>query len=248
MTTEQQLQPAPNRSWFGVLVGLGALGVTVLATVVAGISLDNALSYGRLRDRTIWGILLMAVGAVAPVVAVFVLVRCRRIVQRVVERRWGAVALFPGSFVALWGLVVLGYAVLEDVWQTPIIPYTPKFVVQFGPDGNAGFVTIGNFGGGSEGRSESFANGVHDRDITFEYRVHPDASGKSAVTFEGGLKPPGAVRAELYGTLVLQVKVRMRVEGLSGAALTINDQPREFPVDLEPGTYRIRIEGTPHRE
>ena len=248
MTTEQvQTQPAPTRTRFGGLVVLGALGAAVLATIIAGMALDNALD-GRLRDRAIWGVLLMAVGALGPIVVILVLVRRHSIIRAVEDRRWGAVAICPGSFVVVWVLVFLGYAVAGDVPRTAIIPHTPKFVVRFYPDGGAGFVTIGESGGSQENRSERRTNGVLDGDILFAYRVHPEASGESAVVFEGSIKPPSADGAELHGTLVLKVKVRMRVEGLADAKLTIDDQPRAFPVDLEPGSYRIVIRGTPRRE
>src|SRR5262245_12947786 len=150
MTTEQPQAPAvPPRTRFGALVVLGALGAAVLATVFAGVVLSNALD-GRLRDRAIWGVLLMAVGALGPIVAVLVLVRGRSIVRQVEDRRWGAVAVFPGSFVVVWLAVFLGYAVVGDVPRTALIPHTPKFVVQFYPDGRAGFVTISEFGGSQE--------------------------------------------------------------------------------------------------
>jgi hypothetical protein len=247
MSLEQPLPVQPPRTRFGALVVLGTLIVATLATVLAGMSLSNALD-GRLRDRAVWGVLVMAVGAAGPLVAVATLVRSRRIVEQVEGRRWGAVALFPGSFVALWVLVFLGYAVLGDGPQTPIIPNTPKFVVRFSPEGDVGFATFGEFGSAFEGRGESRANGVLTGDISVEYRVHPDASGESPVAFEGALKPPSADRAELHGTLVLKVKVRMRIEGLDNAALTIDDQPREFPLTLEPGRYRIVIRGTPRKD
>ena len=247
MTTEPQAQPVPARTRFGGLVVLGALGAAVLATVFAGLVLDNALG-GRLRDRTAWGVLLMVIGFVGPVVAVLVLVRRHHIVRAVEDRRWGAVALFPGSFVALWLLAFLGYGTLGATARTAIIPHTPKFVVQFYPDGRAGFTTIGEYTGSQESRSERRTNGVLDGETTFAYRVTPNASGESAVAFEGGTRPLNGDRAELHGTLVLKVKVRMQIEGLSDAALTIDDQPHAFPTDLEPGSYRIAISGTPRRE
>ena len=247
MTTEPQAQPTPARTRFGGLVVLGALGASVLATVIAGLVLDNALD-GRLRDRAIWGVLLMAFGVIGPVAAVLVLARRRSTVGRVEDRRWGAVALFPGSFVVLWLLAFLGYGILGGAARTALIPHTPKFVIQFYPDERVSFTTIGEFSGGQERRGERYAHGVLDGDITFAYRVRPDASGETAVVFEVGIKPPTGDRAEVHGTLVLKVKVRMRVEGLSEAKLTIDDRPREFPTDLEPGSYRVVIRGTPRRE
>ena len=247
MSTEQPQPAQPPRTRFGALVVLGTLFVAVLATVLAGLSLSNALD-GRPRDRAIWGVLVTAVGAVGPLVAVVALVRWRRTVKQVEERRWGAVALFPGLFVALWALCVLAYATLGDGPQTPIVPNTPKLVVRFSPDGDVGFTTTGEYGSAFQGRGESRANGALTGDISVEYRVPADVARESAVAFEGALKPPSADRAELHGTLVLRVKVRMRIEGLSDAALTIDDQPREAPVTLEPGRYRIVIRGVPKRE
>jgi hypothetical protein len=247
MSPEQPPPVQPPRTRFGALVVLGTLFVAVLATVLAGISLNNALD-GRLRDRAIWGVLVMAVGAAGPLVAVAALVRRRRIVEQVEGRRWGAVACFPGSFVALWVFCVLGYGIRGEGPQTPIIPHTPKLVVRFSPEGDVGFATVGEFGSAFEGRGESRTNGVLTGDISVVYRVPGDVTREGAVEFEGGLKPPSADRAELHGTLVLSAKVRMRIEGLDNAALTIDDQPREFPLTLEPGRYRIVIRGTPKRE
>src|SRR5262245_33736732 len=217
MSTEQPPPVRPPRTRFGALVVLGTLFVAVLATVFAVTALRNALD-GRLRDRAIWGVLLMAVGAAGPLVAVAALVRWRRIAQQVEEHRWGAVALFPGSFVVLWVLCFLGYAILGDGPQTPLISHTPQFVVRFSPDGEVSFATVGEFGIASESRGENRMNGALDRDISLEYRVEPGASGESPVEFVGGLKPPSAARAELHGTLVLRVTLRMHIEGLSDAA------------------------------
>lgn len=247
MSTEQPQPVPPPRPRFGRLVVLGTQFVAGSATMLACISLSNALD-GRLRDRAIWGVLVMAVGAAGPLVAVATLFRSRRIVEHVEGHRWGAVALFPGSFVALWVLVFLGYAILGDGPQTPIVPNTPKFVVRFSPEGDVGFATVGEFGSAFEGRGESRSNGVLTGDISVVYRVPADVAREGVVAFEGGLKPPSADRAELHGTLVLKVKVRLRIEGLSDAALTIDDQPRAAPLTLEPGRYRIVIRGTPRRE
>ena len=248
MTTERpHAPPAPPRTRFGALVVFGALGAAVLATVFAGLVLDNALD-GRLRDRAIWGVLLMAVGFLGPVVAVLVVVRRRQIVRAVEARRWGAVALFPGSFVVVWLLVFLGYGNLGGSARTPIVPYTPKFVVQFYPDGRAGFTTLGEFGGGRENRGESYTHDVGGGEITFAYRVAPSASGESVVAFTGTIAPPAADRTEVRGALVLGAKVRVQIEGSSDAVLTIDDRPRALPAELGPGTYRIAIRGTPARE
>jgi hypothetical protein len=248
IVTEQPPQPVrPPGSRLGVLVVLGSLTVAILAAVFAGVALDNALG-GRLRDRAIWGVILMAAGVLGAVVAVLILVRRHSIIQNVRNRRWGAVAVFPGSFVALWIAAFLGYGIVGPVPRTAIIPFTPKFVVQAYPNGRVGFTTIGEFGGSFENRGERRTDGVIDGDIQFAYRVDPNVLNESAVTFEGTIKPSNPDRAEVRGTLVLKAKVRMRIEGMSDAKLTINDEPREAPVDLEPGTYRIAIQGTPRKE
>lgn len=242
MTTEQVAQSP--RSRLGALVVLGALTVAVTAAVVAGVVLDNALG-GRIRDRAIWGVLMMAVGAAGPVVALLVLVRRRHTFRQVADGRWGAVALFPGSFVALWVLVALGYGVLYDRLATPLIPYTPTFVVAFGEGGRPSFNTLGDFRGSGQTGNELRVDGKLVGDRSFEYWVSPDVADEHPVRFEGTVTPPGGEGVELHGVLVLTRKVRMRVEGLSDAALTIDDQPRESPVELEPGSYRIAIKGRP---
>lgn len=248
IATEQPPQPVRSPgSWLGALIVLGALAVAILAAVVAGVSLDNALG-GRLRDRAIWGVVLMASGVLGAVVAVLILVRRHSIIRNVRDRRWGAVAVFPGSFVALWIAAFLCYGIVGSVPRTPIIPFTPKFVVRAYPDGRVGFTTIGEFGGSFENRGERRTDGVIDGDIQFAYRVDPNVLNESAITFEGTIKPPAPDRAEVRGTLVLKAKVRMRIEGLSDEKLTIDDQPRGAPVDLEPGTYRIAIHGVPSKE
>src|SRR4051812_24137248 len=110
MSTEQPQPVQPPRTRFGALVVLGTQFVAGSATILAVLSLNNALE-GSLRDRAIWGVLVIAVGAAGPLVAIATLVRSRRIVEHVEGHRWGAVALFPGSFVVLWVLCVLGYAI-----------------------------------------------------------------------------------------------------------------------------------------
>ncbi len=238
MSSEFELEPPePPRSRLGCLIVLGALGVAVMAAVLAGVVLDNALG-GRVRDRAIWGVLLMALGAAAPVVAVVALVRRRQIGAEVRERHWGAVAFFPGSFVVAWVGAVLGYGILGSESNEPIISHTPSFIITFGPDGNVSFNQAGAFSGSSETRGGA----------EFEYRAHAGARG-IAIAFEGTIDPPDVSRTvEVRATLVLSTKTRVRVVGLSGGTLTIDDRPREYPVDLEAGRYQIVIRGTPRGE
>jgi hypothetical protein len=242
MTAESAQVTEPRRSWLGVAIILATLAVAVLATVVGVIVLDNALG-GRIRDRTVWGVVVMVVGAAGPIVALLVVVGRRHILRQSARRQWVGLALFPGSFVALWVFAFLAYGTLNDRSTTPIIPHTTKFIVRFDRAGQPSFVVEGDIRGSEERRGELRVDGKPVGDISFDYRVLPEADGKTPVAIEGAVKPPAERRLELRGVLILEQKVRMRVEGLKDATLTINDQQREFPVDLEPGRYQVVIHG-----
>ena len=143
---------------------------------------------------------------------------------------------------ALWVLVALGYGT-QSSRSTPIIPHTPTFVVNFGEGGRPSFNTLGDFPSSWQTGNELRVDGKLVGDRSFEYWVSPDMADEHPVRFEGTVTPPDGGRVELHGVLVLTRKVRMRVEGLSDAALTIDDRPRESPAELEPGSYRIAIKG-----
>jgi len=225
----------------GLLVIFGTLVVAILGAVFAVLVWLNAFD-GRPRDRTIWGIFVMALGPIGVVVAVVLLVRRRRITQQIEEQQWMAVAIFPGSFLILWLLAILAYATVSET-AAPIISHTPTFVVRFDPTGRPGFNTEGVFGSSDEQRSERFSNDAAVGTVSVKYRTKSAEATENAVAFEGAIKQAGGNRVELRGELVLTQKVRMRVEGLQNATLTINDEPRESPVTLEPGQYRIVIQG-----
>jgi len=228
----------------GTIALFATIAVAGLGLVLSAMMLDNAL-YGRVRDRTLFGVVLMAVGFLGPVVALVALSR-RRTLRQLGYRQWGALALFPGSFLVVWAIAFLVYAIADPVGK-PIIPHTPTFIIRFDAEGRPQFHVRGWFSGGHEsGPAELRVNGVLvSGSYDFDFHVFPDKPGIRALTFTGEIKCAAGKRVELRGELVLAEKFWLRVEKPVGAVLLIDDQPRESPILLEAGNYRVAVRGLP---
>ena len=235
--------PQPNGGSglrLGTVVLIATIAIAALGLTVAVIVLDNALD-GRIRDRTIFGVALMVIGFLGPIMAVVAL-RRRRSLRQMGLHQWGSLVLFPGSFLVLWPIAFLMYAVLGPVGK-PIISYTPTFIVSFNPEGRPQCNAQGSFGGSEQiGPGEVRADGVLvNGSFDFYYRVFPDESGIRAVTLTGEIECAEGKRVELRGELLLAEKFWFRIEGPAGAVLVIDDQPRVAPILLEAGTHRVVV-------
>jgi hypothetical protein len=230
----------------GPRLGSVVLVVTVLVAAVglavAVVQLGNALD-GRVRDRTPLGVALMVIGFLGPVVALIAIRRWKTLSQAGL-RQWPSLGLFPGTFLVLWMTAALAYWVLGTVGR-PILPHTPTLTIQIDAEGRPQFHAQGEFTGYEQGGGESRADGKLVGDRSFTFRTHPDESGVQAITFAGTVTWAEGKTIELRGELVLTQTVRVRLDGLAQAVLMIDDQPRESPVVLEAGTYRIVVRGRP---
>src|SRR5262245_57427594 len=190
---QPRVEPRPR---LGTVVLVATLVVAAVGMTVSVVQLDNALD-GRPRDRTVLGVVLMTLGFLGPVVALIALARWRTL-RLMGLRQWWSLALFPGSFLILWVIGAVVYAVSDPMGRL-IIPHTPTLTVRFDPEGRPQFHPRGGFGfrGYEQHINENRANGVLVGDIPFDFRVHPDESGVRAVTFTGTVTRTEGKRVEL---------------------------------------------------
>jgi amino acid transporter len=234
---------AQCRPGLGTVVLLTTVLVAGLALTLAVMLVGDAMD-GRVRARTAVAVFAMAVGFLAPVVAAMVLRRWRSF-RRHGPGHWWRPGLLAGAFVAVWVVAVVTFAVIADPPPRPIIPFTPTFTIQFSPEGRPQFRVRGDFGGSEEQHGEQRSNGILVGDRPCAFRVHPNRDGVRAIDFSGVASLPGATGLELRGELTLAERAWFRVERLAGATLLVNDEVRDSPVLLEPGTYRVTIRGAP---
>lgn len=235
--------PTPQKGlWFDIAVILFTIAFTGLVTFISGFVIENALD-GRVRDRSIWGILLIGLSIPSWLVLLFVIRRRASYSGPVPARRWLNFAKLPGVFVGVWLLVFLGYAEVATSNFRPLIPHTPVLAIRFTDQLSPSISTRGDFDTTEGGASESRFNGAITGTIPFRFRATSTSMEPKRIVIKGEVLDPNSKRRETHLELVLEQRARVQIEGLNDMLITIDGKPSNANSELAAGTYKVVIAG-----
>lgn len=215
--------------------------LAIAGVAFAGLSLVDIVE-GNIAARTIWGVLALAAGALTLLVPfVIALGRGRFLAQTPSRQRRLAIAL-PIACIAVIGALFLG----SQFSSTVVIPYTPTLQIHCLPDGNVEMVLqhgAREMGGASSSGRSSERRPDDEFHFTAWGAGARGENRKTLVSLTGRAKQPADNGIAITAELDLAEKVRLQIEGLAKASVTIDDRTSPPPVELAAGRHALVITG-----
>ena len=242
-----------------------ALSVSILLAVtgaIVAIGMLYEIVDGKFAARTVWGVLVVATGFIAPLVPVILGMNRQRFVTLRRAQQWLLTTMIPSAFV----LAIVLFMICAQNSSRVIIGFTPTLFLRFDgldqngvPQLNFRMHGVVAYSGGVSIEQDVPVGEPLTRDQrTARIHFHADTGpvgsrfggdwlGKIGLVAElsGSVPPPKDGRVQITFDLHAKTKIKLQVDGLADVRISRDAEDVLPPVEFDPGQYAVVVEGRP---